>query len=330
MELTHAQLVLRSRQGDRQAFVAITQAFRPRALQYAQAHVGDPATAQDVVQEAFTDASLKLDQLRDPAAFPGWFRRIVHKHCDRYTRKPIDVAPPTIPGPDVAPETQLQTQQEALWLRQAIEVLPEHERVVMALHYLGDCPQAEVADFLELPLSTIKKRLHVARKRLKLWRDHPVQNAPVRIHADPRVCLFLAIRAGDQLAVTTILSRAPELINAPESWPEADALTGDFPLSHGQPALVLAARRGDAAMVELLLSWGAQVDGRCSCAGSETALWVATRAGEHATVALLVGAGADPNAQNSVGADGAARGRDARQERPGAPTAAQWCRPDDS
>ena len=277
---------------------------------YAHARVGDRALASDIAQEAFTEAFLHLDQLRDPAAFPGWFRRVVHKHCDRHTRRvcPVSIEPVTVDtatAHDAVPATaRLDAQREALWLRDAVEALPEHERVVMAMHYLGDCSQRDVADFLELPLTTVKKRLHVARGRLSRWQQESTttevgttQPTPT----EPAVRLFLAIRAGDQRSVGRIVGDKPELIAAEELWSDAEALESGLPLAHGQPPLVLAARMGDAAMVEFLMSWGAQVNQHCACKGAESPLWVAVRAGDAQTVDVLLRAGADPAATNAAG-----------------------------
>jgi RNA polymerase sigma factor (sigma-70 family) len=316
MDTSHyAQLVRRARQGDSQAFSGLVEAFEPMAVGYAIGRLRDPGQAQDVAQEAFTDAYLHLDQLRDPAAFPGWFRTIVHKHCDRHTRRrrpamPADRGLDVFDGGRVAEDlfapALLDARRESLWLREAIEALPERERIVVALHYLGDCPQRDVAEFLELPLSTVKKRLHVARERLRQWQHEPptlhaAPDATPSIPADDATRLFLAIRAGDQRAVGHLLSHNPDLAQAHEVWSDEEALAGGLPLAHGQPPLVLAARRGDVSMVEFLLSWGAAVGDRCACAGAETALWVAVRGGDRATVALLLSAGADPDAKNATG-----------------------------
>ena len=53
---------------------------------YAYSLLRDAHLAEDAAQEAFVDAYRHLDDLRTPAAFPGWFRRVVFKHCDRITR----------------------------------------------------------------------------------------------------------------------------------------------------------------------------------------------------------------------------------------------------
>lgn len=76
-------MVIAAQQGDDGAFEEIVQRFQGMALTNAYAILGDYALAQYVVQESF----LVLTQLRDPVAFPGWFRRIVVKHADWHTRR---------------------------------------------------------------------------------------------------------------------------------------------------------------------------------------------------------------------------------------------------
>src|SRR5687768_5638609 len=73
--------------GDRAAFERLVVRFQDLAFATALAWLGDAASARDAAQDAFVDAFLQLGQLRDAAAFPGWLRRIVVKHCDRRTRR---------------------------------------------------------------------------------------------------------------------------------------------------------------------------------------------------------------------------------------------------
>jgi DNA-directed RNA polymerase specialized sigma24 family protein len=73
-------LVERARSGDLEAFTQIVCRFQAMAYGYAYAILGDLILAEDAAQEAFLEAHRKLDNLREPAAFPGWFRRIVFKH----------------------------------------------------------------------------------------------------------------------------------------------------------------------------------------------------------------------------------------------------------
>ena len=59
------------------------------AVGYACALLSDAELAQDVAQDAFVAAFEGINQLRDPTAFPGWFRRIVYMRCTRYLRRPV-------------------------------------------------------------------------------------------------------------------------------------------------------------------------------------------------------------------------------------------------
>jgi DNA-directed RNA polymerase specialized sigma24 family protein len=78
-------IVERARAGDVEAFARLVRRFQAMAYGYAYSVLGDFPLAEDAAQEAFLEVYRKLGDLREPAAFPGWFRRIVFKHCDRIT-----------------------------------------------------------------------------------------------------------------------------------------------------------------------------------------------------------------------------------------------------
>ncbi len=70
-----------------EAFCQIVERFQDMAYGYSLALLGEAALAQDAAQEAFITAYLQLGQLRDPSAFPGWFRRIVFTQCSSMRRR---------------------------------------------------------------------------------------------------------------------------------------------------------------------------------------------------------------------------------------------------
>src|SRR5437763_10117781 len=72
--------------GDTEAFGRIVRRFQDMAVGYAASLLGDFHLAEDAAQEAFLEAWRDLPQLREPAAFAGWLRRIVFKQCHRLTR----------------------------------------------------------------------------------------------------------------------------------------------------------------------------------------------------------------------------------------------------
>jgi RNA polymerase sigma factor (sigma-70 family) len=167
-----ASLVERARSGDLAAFTELVRRFQAMAYGYAYSILGDFALAEDAAQEAFVEAYRKLDDLREPAAFPGWFRRIVYKYCDRIVRgrriataslDALGEVPSGRPGPEAVVE---QREREELVLR-AIASLPRGQCIATTLYYIDGYSQREVAAFLDVPLSTVKNRLYAARKRLK-------------------------------------------------------------------------------------------------------------------------------------------------------------------
>lgn len=80
------ELVAAAQAGGAAAFTELVLRFRNMAYGYATSLLRDRHLAEDAAQEAFIDAYRKLGQLREPAAFPGWFRRVVFKQCDRIAR----------------------------------------------------------------------------------------------------------------------------------------------------------------------------------------------------------------------------------------------------
>src|SRR6267143_7274448 len=96
-----------------EAFAELVIRFQDMAFGCAYAVLGDAYLAEDVAQDAFVVAWQKLDQLREPNAFPGWFKRIVLSQCNRLTRGkrlqivPLEVgvkSPTSDPGPHIVAE----------------------------------------------------------------------------------------------------------------------------------------------------------------------------------------------------------------------------------
>src|SRR6476620_5946926 len=81
-------LVSSAQAGNLDAFGQVVERFQRMAYAVAYAMLGDAHLAEDVAQEAFIEAYICLPKLREPAAFPGWFRRIVLKRGDRLVRAP--------------------------------------------------------------------------------------------------------------------------------------------------------------------------------------------------------------------------------------------------
>ena len=172
--------------GDLEAFGRLVGDFQDMAVAYAYAVLKDIHLAEDAAQEAFVQAYHDLGQLRQAAAFPGWLRRLVFKQFDRIrrSRPPVValegvVVRSAVPSPDVA----LEAEQTRGLVQQAIAALPAAQRSVTTLFYISEFPQKQIAVFLDLPLSTVKKRLQRARIGLKermieMVRDEMQDNRP--------------------------------------------------------------------------------------------------------------------------------------------------------
>jgi RNA polymerase sigma factor (sigma-70 family) len=167
-----ATLVVQAQGGDLAAYGVIVQRCQGMALATAYSRLQDRHLAQDVVQEAFVRAYRDLTDLRKPEAFPGWLKRIVFKYCDRATRGKklrtiaiefaAEVCSP-VPGPDA----ELQGKELKARVVAAIEALPETQRATTQLFYVDGYSQKEIAEFMKVPVTTVKKRLYEARKRMK-------------------------------------------------------------------------------------------------------------------------------------------------------------------
>jgi len=163
------QLPLSERQ---QAFGELVHLFQDMAYSVAYGTLADFHLAQDAVQESFVTAYRQLNQLREPLAFPGWFKQIVYSQCHRLLRgkqlptKPIEATADLIstePDPALAVE-DFELKDKVL---AAIQALPEREQIVTKLFYLNGYSQSEIAKLLQIPVTTVKKRLQYARQHLR-------------------------------------------------------------------------------------------------------------------------------------------------------------------
>jgi len=181
------------------------------------------------------------------------------------------------------------------------------ERLAAAarLYYLDQLGQQEIAAIMELPLTTIKKRLYQARHRLRALLDDIVreqfyeqQPAP-----DPQftrtIQFFIAVRIGDIANVRAYLDQEPALLDAHERWDEATALRYGLPIVSSFTALHRAVYNDDAALVALLLERHADVDARTRA--GQTPLHIAVQLDHPAIVAQLLAGAADPNAATYLG-----------------------------
>ena len=154
------------------AFGQIVLRFQDMAYGCAYAVLGDFHLAEDAAQEAFLTAYRELPKLRQPKAFPGWLRQIVISQCHRLTRRKRILAAgldgaATLVSAELQPPAAMEQREMKDKVLTAIRALPEHQRMATTLFYINGYSQKEIAEFLEVPVTTVKKRLHDSRTQLK-------------------------------------------------------------------------------------------------------------------------------------------------------------------
>jgi RNA polymerase sigma factor (sigma-70 family) len=170
MEADLTTLIRQIQHGDTAAYEPIVRRFQDMAVGYGYARLGDAQLAEDAAQEAFITAYIALPSLREPAAFPGWFRQIVVKHIDRIQRKRraivrLDILA-DVAGERDNPVKLLEEQEVRDAVMRAIQCLPVAQREVVTLFYMGAYSHIDISRFLDIPVSTVKMRLYHARRVL--------------------------------------------------------------------------------------------------------------------------------------------------------------------
>lgn len=284
--------------GEEAAFAWVVERYQHAALRHAHAVLGHLDQAWDVVQEAFIDAHAHRADLREPAAFPAWLRRIVRTRIARLRRgDTAEPVPDDLESAAPAPDVHLEAVQQRQLLAIAVADLPEHERVVVHLFYLAGTSQNEIAHTLGIPLGTVKTRLHSARARLgeqllgQLDGSAPWPCARRALAFVQRVRLFRAIDRGDAATVQLLIEAAPRLVHELRQRTD-DRVAG---VRWGLTALHLAARAGDVAIARLLIEHGADLE--AGNRGPEaphggTPLYLAAASGQLEMVRTLLASGA--------------------------------------
>ncbi|VAW31153.1 hypothetical protein MNBD_CHLOROFLEXI01-3607 [hydrothermal vent metagenome] len=285
-------------QGNLEAFSQLVAQFQDMAYFTAFGYLGQQQQAQDAAQEAFWEAYRSLPTLREPKAFPGWLRRIVLKQCDRQTRGQqatllaLDNAA-ELASSLASPEHMLVQMQQQQAVLAAVNKLPEIYGEVTKLFYLNGRSYRNIAEQLNLPVSTIKKRLYAARQLLK-EQLNPMTTESYRPSQDDtftnRITFFIALKNSDLLQIRQLVRRDPALLSTKTEWGAA-ADGWYWPL--GITALHWAASTGNQPLAALLLEAGDNID-IFDQQGGNTPLRRAAHMGQTELVKWLLENGADP------------------------------------
>jgi RNA polymerase sigma-70 factor (ECF subfamily) len=152
-------------------FGPIIERYKDAVFGVALARLGDADEAADVAQNTFVEAFERLKNLKDARRLGAWLRSIaIHRTIDWQRRQGREVALESVAEPlarEPTPAAGLERQELRQQVMEAIGRLPRTQRETVALYYVGGHSQEEVAAILEVPLGTVKRRLHEARQRLR-------------------------------------------------------------------------------------------------------------------------------------------------------------------
>jgi RNA polymerase sigma-70 factor (ECF subfamily) len=166
-------LVERAKTGDREAYGELVIRFQNSVYAMALSRVRDPLEAQELAQDVFVHAMRKLPQLRDARCFAGWLRRITARMAiNRLTRKgPLFGADPelldAVQANGRSPQENFEVGEAIGQLKVGLAQLKPLDRATLEAFYIRGRSLKQMAREFEVPTGTIKRRLHVARLRLK-------------------------------------------------------------------------------------------------------------------------------------------------------------------
>ncbi len=173
---TDTALVAEAKKGNDPAFAALINRYRRLVFATAWALLQDFDEAEDAAQESFVRAYRCLNELEDPCKFAAWINSIARNVARKALRKrKIERARLSQLREDAESETVLEPsgnsgssdRSDLPELKQALGVLSPDDRSVTTLFYLVGLDQERIASILDLPVGTVKSRLHRSRHKLR-------------------------------------------------------------------------------------------------------------------------------------------------------------------
>ena len=174
-----AQLIRRILSGDDDAFNILVQRHQKGVHALAWRKINDFHYAEEITQDTFLQAYKKLSTLKNPNQFAGWLYVIANRLCINWLQrhKPAMQSLEDTPVEEIEESAYVHytseqraaadTEQRHEVAEKLLSKLPESERTVMTLHYLGEMTAKEISKFLGVSVNTITNRLWRARKRLR-------------------------------------------------------------------------------------------------------------------------------------------------------------------
>jgi RNA polymerase sigma-70 factor (ECF subfamily) len=182
----------RAAEGDDRAFAVLVRRYERGLYNLAYRMTRDPEQARDLTQEIFVRVHRSLRKYDPVYPFTSWIYRVGSNLCIDWIRRrrletvsldaPSSVGDdgPTrdLPDPARGPAEELERRQRSALLAEAMGRLPEAHRMILLLRHQRELSYEEIALALDLPLGTVKARIHRAREAFRkiLERDHRLED----------------------------------------------------------------------------------------------------------------------------------------------------------
>jgi RNA polymerase sigma factor (sigma-70 family) len=169
--ILHDELVERCKQGDSRAYAALYQKYAKAMYNTSLRIVNNTGDAEDVTQEAFTDAFRSLEDFHYKSTFGAWLKRIVINKSINYLRKRkmdlIDIEKTNIGHlPEEVGTDEQEIQMKVEDIKKAVTLLPNGYRTVLTLYLFEGYDQEEIAEILQVTHATVRTQYMRAKQKL--------------------------------------------------------------------------------------------------------------------------------------------------------------------
>ena len=178
MSYSDQELVQKTLEGDTDAFSVLVQRYQKQIYSLTYRLTNDPEDARDLAQEVFIHIFRVLDKFDQDRKFFSWMYKVATNVCYNALRrskkdqavalddKVIEITP-FVASSEALPEEYYERRETQELVRKAVAQLPEKYRLPLVLRYLEDMSYKEIAEHMELPVTTIETRLYRGKSLLQ-------------------------------------------------------------------------------------------------------------------------------------------------------------------
>jgi RNA polymerase sigma-70 factor (ECF subfamily) len=274
-----AQLVKQSLAGESGAFDALVNRHFGVVWTIAFARLGQREAAEDLVQEVFVRAYLRLRSLREPSRFVAWICRVARNLATDWARRgqtrsaimpliPLDESVErTVRHPDQDPRQIAADEQERASVRAAIARLPPEQREVVLLHFVDGLSMRDIADNLGVAPSTVSRQLARATRELRGALEPVLRESLAPLRARPALgvttaALVAAVAGSSQVKAAVVSAVGKTVPSAAGLAAEAGligslkGLLGGLSALAGTGGKIVATHKSVAAVVAVVATVG--------------------------------------------------------------------------